>query len=242
MKQAITATIIGVTAIVALACVKFDYQPDVPQVDRTQIENGIAWSQKYLDANLGGRATRLLTVQVRSDADGCGQTVAHAGNGYLCIATGHEVWGQFPDQHEKITSHEYFHHWQEEHRCISSAPVWLMEGMAEYVGYQVIIENGLTSASAVHDYHVGGVTSLEMPPLEDTEQTNAYDVAGIYSLYYLAVEQLTQEVGVSAYRTFCDLVAEGVPWQEAFQHAFHLSPETFYEDFRNRADLSKAPR
>jgi hypothetical protein len=157
----------------------------------------------------------------------------------LCVNTRSAVWQQALQDNPGIAlaviAHEHYHVWQQQLGCLSppwnKEYDWLIEGAATYVGWETAITYGHLSRSWV-DELVQDMQRSERRPgtLASYEGGVAGDAS--YSLAYQAVQQLTQKTGsMSSLNDFCSRVGQGVPWHSAFEQAFGVTPEAFYQAF-----------
>src|SRR5262249_38666878 len=122
-----------------------------------------------------------------------------------------------------------------------ASPAWLIEGMAEYLSYQAVIDRGLARARAVADYQAWAVADggdgLE---LKRVEALGAFQSAGgpIYPLSYLAIQYLVEDGSVGDLDRYFRAVGAGQDWRSAFEDVFGRDVDTFYAAFdRWRRDL-----
>jgi hypothetical protein len=212
---------------------------DVSPNDVSLIQRGIALGTSFVAErlNVTQRSSLIVTISTR---DICGSTASY-GNDRLCFYVAHPVWtSATPQQKVKIAAHEYFHAIQDELGCLSSTgpsfPVWLIEGAAEFFWYEVVVANGLLDEDAVTAFHVNQLHSPDLALLEDYEAS--YGPGPIYSLWYLAARELSDQSGEMALASYCQAVGTGTTWQDAFSEAFGQSVDTFYVVFEAaRQDL-----
>jgi hypothetical protein len=121
------------------------------------------------------------------------------------------------------------------------APLWIDEGIAEYVGFQAVIEAGLVSAQDVEDYNALQVVFADtLPPLSELERPSDFQSqsASVYGLAYLAIKQLIGDRPESIERYY-ERIASGTNWRAAFQSAFRVNPRAFYREFEaSRPDIA----
>jgi hypothetical protein len=210
---------------------QFDIDESVPATERGLISIGIRLADEYAAVELGGAVERPILVQVATEGVCIGGASAV---GYrICFNAASPNWLALePDYLKlKIASHEYFHVWQHELFCYRE-PKWLFEGLAEWFGYRVIVEEGLVEqavASAARQQVLQGAPILE--PLADQEVLYAAPQPNQYALWSFAAERLMVRHSAGAIRGFCAGNREGLRWQEAFEDAFGEPVDDFYASF-----------
>lgn len=144
-----------------------------------------------------------------------------------------------------IIIHEYFHVLQiqladdrvgvADEEIVKRGPRWLIEGSAEYVGWQVLAENGRHSFSdtkADQEAQARSITAF----LQSMETWMGVRAAGElygYSLAFMATDYLMiiSNAEASSLSAFYDAIGSGVMWRDSFQNFFGRSVETFYSEF-----------
>lgn len=211
----------------------------VSDADLSEIRTGTGLAIDYLSAELRGDPQRTVVIEV----------VATSGSGSCCSASGqvisfnitHDQWRRatMSDMErtldrEHTTAHEYVHTWQSAIGYVPrQVPVWLNEGMAEYIGWAALVLGGRTTATDARGRQVNNQATKD-PSLRDILrrcEVQSQICTNAYSLFYLAVEQLTLRAGVAGLRAFCESVASGLTWPSAFSAAFGVPAEDFYVDF-----------
>ena len=160
-------------------------------------------------------------------------------------------------------AHEYFHILQSHYAKGRRSPAWMTEGTATYAGvlYRIatrgITAEQLRHARWRHTRHVTGLEDLELIRLFYPGE------APVYSLAATAVEWLEGRVALDgdgedvapeeagwpdsfteggAYIEYYRLLAAAEEWEEAFQEAYGIAADDFYDVFEAyRSSLYAAP-
>jgi hypothetical protein len=212
--------------------------------DAMFIREGIRLGQDYVQEALGAEIETPTIVNAvpaapRTGADLVGLSTSHS----LVVFTGSDGWEETaPFDRVHVVVHEYMHVVQQELGGDRfGAPLWLDEGIAEYVGFQTVIEAGLVADQDVEDYNALQVLFDDpLPPLDELERPVDFQSqsASVYGLSYLAVKQLIGD-RPDAIRRYYERLDSGANWRAAFQSAFRTNPRTFYQEFEAaRLDLS----
>lgn len=225
----------------AVTAVRFDILAGVTPDDEAVIRNGITAGESWLQRRARGIRSSNVTIRVEPGATSpagscCGLYLSSEGLSIL-IVTGHEVWRSAAstsqgDTRAKIAAHELAHVAQHELGCsrtgITRPPAWFMEGMAEWIGYEVAVEAGWIARSALENTTKIAMTQSVGVSLSQSEQ-------GLGPLNYLifraAFDRLVARSSFDASVAFCNGVGSGSRWQDAFATAFGISIESFYGDF-----------
>ena len=210
----------------------FHIDEAVSSRDQELIRTGIRLAADYLDEAFGGRTRGPILVTISAD-QGASRPAA-AGHGRIAFHTTHPYWQQAPEwRRAQLAAHEYVHSLQLERGCAANTatPLWLVEGTAELVSFHVVIHGGLMTAEQARTYNVAQATTE--PPLTPLRELARHrpEASEVYALYALAVEHLAARDGLLSLRQFCETVAAGQPWSEAFASAFGPTPEAFFEEF-----------
>ena len=150
-------------------------------------------------------------------------------------------------QLKKIMAHELFHTYQYGISSLSlrssldvvpeAGPRWSGEGIAEFFAYKAMDTGGvLDYARQRNSTQPWGFVEHGKyvdKPLKDMETwAGVSDARGnTYSLFLLAAELLASYAGEDALLRFYILMQPGSTWQEAFEQAFRMPVEEFYERF-----------
>lgn len=216
-----------------------DVASGVSPGDAEAIRGAVRLALAFLSDELGFELQQDFTVSVEVSGQDPSCCVTHDAN-YVLIDTAHPVWraaadGEYggEDTRAKIVAHEVVHVYQHQRGCVG-APRWYLEGVAEWLGYRIMIEAGQLSSQASRDYHLGGLQfGVDPGPLSQNEaQANG----SAYSTYYVAVDRLLEQREVDAIRLHCDDVARGVGKDGAFSSAFGIELSEYYESFERYRD------
>ncbi len=221
---------------VAAEEIQFYVSSSIDADDAMYIREGIRLGQDYVTEEIGAEVETQTIVNAvpaapRGNVDLIGLSTSHA----LVLYTESDGWLQAaPFDRVHVVIHEYMHVVQQELAGErSDIPLWIEEGVAEYVGFQAVIDAGLVSAEDVETYNAAQVTfGPVLPPLADVERPRDFQSqpANVYGLSYIAIKQLVGDRPSSINRYY-ERLAAGVNWRAAFQSAFRINPSDFYQEF-----------
>jgi hypothetical protein len=219
--------------------VRFSISDNVTAEDESYVREGISLAEDYLRDTLDAEIDDDLVVNVRDTADPSDDsTLAFANDDFLVVFTGSPYWDTLaPFLRMETVIHEYVHIYQFDALGDSeeSAPMWLIEGMAEYLGFDAMERLGVVDHDAIVDYQAWAVLSsgYEVEHLEDVESVWDYQSAEgpVYSLSYLAVSRLFGELPSPGLERYIEEIQDGATWQEAFPDAFGVEADEFYAEF-----------
>jgi hypothetical protein len=217
------------SAAAQAGAIAFVHQDGVPLQYQQEIEEGALLARDYLF-----RTWNLILPEPLLVTSLAGDGVAgYGGPGSLGFSTGSPVWiDTSATQRIKIAVHEYWH------AAIGSLDPgmgflsWMNEGSAEFFGYAAVIERGLIDpavASAFHQLNV--IYAPGMVSLDRLERGFDFSTGPVYSLAYLAIEQLVLRAGPEAVRDYFELTGSGVDARQAFEEAFGQELDAFYAEF-----------
>ena len=226
-------------ALAASHDVRFSISDDVTAEDEAYVREGISLAEDYLRDTLDAGIDDDLVVNVRDTADPSDDsTLAFANDDFLVVFTGSPYWDTLaPFLRMQTVIHEYVHIYQFDALGDSeeSAPMWLIEGMAEYLGFDAMERLGVVDHDAIVDYQAWAVlaSGYEVERLQDIESVWDYQSAEgpVYSLSYLAVSRLLGDLPSPGLKRYIEDVQDGATWQEAFPDAFGMEADEFYDDF-----------
>jgi hypothetical protein len=209
--------------------VEFRHGEDVPVQYQQEIEEGTYLAKDYLFRTWNLILPRPVVVESLA-SDG---VAGYAGPDYVGFSTGSIVWiDTTARQRIKIAVHEYLHVAQHALGQGARGWAWLAEGSAEYFAYAAVIEAGIVDpndAALFHQFNVAYAPS--MPSIRDLETTMDFSQGPVYSLAYLAVEQLALRSGAEAFRSYFELLGGSATHDDAFREAFGLEASAFYDEF-----------
>ena len=241
--------------------INFDIAPNVPERQEQIIKTGLRIAQDFLDSHLGGGIPEDARSEVTVKIVATGRGNEESGGGVCCTATrwisgvttmrpffdvAHPAWksrtefGTRDANNRKIAVHEYAHNWQEHLGCLSgrSRPrvldAWMIEGSAEFIAYEAMIEDGEWSREEVTELIIRRTRDLDSPLRDLPNRLASY--VGL-----AAVHRLVQSApnSILSLRTLCEEVGDGAFVPEAFETAFGVSLDDFYADFEKyRKELS----
>jgi hypothetical protein len=222
---------------------QFRVAPSVPHSEEEIIVGGLWLAWAFNRAWFGRGTAGTIVVTITSEDGVCGppRTTASGGKGTACFYI-NEVWRTAtPYQKPKIVVHEHVHNLQGEIGCFyPRTPTWFTESMAEYFGYEAVIEAGLVEREPVETIDASVVgRATDLPPLQSYEHHGQLGSEPAYTMFRLAGAQLARIKGSGALLTACERAAQ-TDWPSAFLAAFGLSVEEFYADFAAyRAELGR---
>ena len=114
-----------------------------------------------------------------------------------------------------------------------AGPRWLAEGVAEYLAYRTVSAGGIIDFAAERSARfVEKVRHID-EPLSDMETQTGFSGVGVskYKYSLLAAELLASRTGERALIHYYTLTQPGTTWQGAFESAFGMIVEEFYELF-----------
>jgi Ca2+-binding RTX toxin-like protein len=156
---------------------------------------------------------------------------AEAWDDTISVFTSGEGWSNgAPYFRVKTIAHEYFHLVQyglaRGSDNVISAPLWLLEGSAELVGYGAVAADELYSFSAARSAMRNGAVSLRQT-LDDCSAESGC----AYFLGFLATDRLVTPIGLSALVRFFTVLGNGTDWEDAFSGAFGERVDEFSRRF-----------
>lgn len=217
----------------------FSISGDVSSADESYVREGIAAANDYLLSVFGVSLRHNLAVNIRDTAYRMNPgVIAFAAGEFLVVFTGAPGWEYLsPSLRLRVIFHEFIHIF--EYDMIGgdkeASPMWIIEGIAEYVSFEIVLQLGILKARDVYDAQTWAVSrGLDyMPPLYELENIGDFQNADgpVYSLSYLAIDELAGKDVNGRLRMYFESVASGSTWQAAFLQAFGTEPEEFYERF-----------
>ena len=220
---------------------------DVSAEDAAYVREGIALAEQYVAAELTDISHEELVVNVLASEDTTGlDSIAFSGGTYLAFFTESYGWADVaPFARVQVVVHEYIHAYQYYHSRTryQYLPSWLVEGMAEYLAYDAVIERGLVSAGDVHDVNAWAVSlSPDLPALDDLEDPyDFYAEPGAYSLGHLAVAHLMEGREPADLDRLMKEMRSGQGWKTVFADVFGITEKEFYRSFAKARTALTAP-
>ena len=119
-----------------------------------------------------------------------------------------------------------------------AAPAWLVQGSHSYLTtvYRGWALEASTPEQSIEAHKRGAPSSIRMherPPLADLEDYPTYyaqEVAA-YSLSFMALDWLVERASEASIFEFLATLDDGSDWREAFELAFGITADDFYEQF-----------
>jgi hypothetical protein len=226
----------GVSA--AAPTIAYRFAESVSAADEAYVREGISMAAAYLDEELAGEIRDDLTVRVRNTEHPDNPYIlASAGDDELVVYTGSEMWDTLsPVLRMQVVIHEYVHIYQRDMlgNGYDVSPMWFIEGMAEYVSFNALEEQGLIDPDAVDDFQTWAIAhGGDMPSLEEIEDLERFQSseAPIYSLSHMAVVQLLDDEPAERLETYLEEIDDGAEWRDAFPEAFEIDLDDFYDEF-----------
>jgi len=112
-------------------------------------------------------------------------------------------------------------------------PDWLLEGAAEFIGYQIASDAGKTTMAASRADWIRVASGIS-GPLNGFEAVDGRSSVGnAYHLFALAIDELLKLNGNTprSISRYYQLLSTGVGWPAAFLQAFGMSHDAFYSHF-----------
>ncbi len=231
--------------------VKAEFAKDVTEEDKSFIIQGISSMDFYLNKWFGKSINSESGLRVDTtpdDTPGRGAKVEFE-NGKMVILVGTKAWiwkqqtqlnaVMGGDSHPHVSSHEYVHVYQYQNGCGNSAthvhiaPKWFEEGEAEWLSYKVTQETGWTPTFSISQMLV--TPAKGEPSTLKSHEVDSELTPSSYSMYAMAIDFLMKDRPIKALDDFCANLAggKGMSMPKAFEKAFGITLEKFYEDFEN---------
>ena len=138
----------------------------------------------------------------------------------------------------RVHAHEYFHAIQFHltGRLSKPVPHWMIEGSATYA--EVTYQGYAAPSASPEEWierrttrYASEIGSLDWPELSAPAGDQREHPGLEYSLGFLAVDWLAEQAGEQSIIDFFTTLADEPSWQEAFEPAFGMSVDDFYEEF-----------
>ncbi len=230
------------------ALVKPEFADGITEKDKTFIIQGIGamdfYLQKWFSKSINQPAG--LRVDIVESTENRDKVTIEDGKMVILIGTRDSTWkrntelkNQFGvEAHSRISAHEYVHVYQFHNGCgntatESPAPKWFLEGEAEWLSEKAVQEGGIVPSLSIPQTRLsfakqqtGSLQSFEKPKYDAISVTS-------YSFYTMAVDFLMKDKPIKALDDFCVNLADGkgMSMPQAFEKAFGISLEKFYENF-----------
>lgn len=221
-----------------------EFKSGVDESDEEKMREGFKIMDFYLDEWFSHSITRKSSIIVEAANDDS-KFLEENGKLVFLYRTLSSDW-QLPkqigaqynmDMRSRAAAHEYVHLYQINDGCAhlgreGEKVKWFLEGEAEWLSYKAFDESGnfpyysgwkqLLLSQAVQ-------SEAELKPLQAYEEGT--NLESIYSYFTLAIEFLVKNKDIRALDDFCTNLGKGQELSIAFQNAFGITLDKFYEDF-----------
>jgi len=183
-----------------------------------------------------------ISIDTARNHWGNGQGIAESDLGYAFVNTTSDWWKNASDtERMKVVIHEYLHTIQHDssNKSVGGAvdvvpgagPRWLSEGIAEFLAYLPLVDNGIISYNEIRNHWIGRMIWSDTS-LDTMETWNGF-AANLVNTGFsaLASEFLATKAGVPALITYYQNLKPNTPWQTTFNQTFGISPKEFYQQF-----------
>lgn len=228
--------------------VKAEFANEVTEDDKSFVITGISAMDFYLNKWFGKSINQPAGLRINAgetnSVGGDSQVVLEDGKAVILIATGSSAWkkmiednkygGEFRDW---LSAHEYVHIYQLHNGCVPpdtdwNYPKWFLEGEAEWLTYKVMQEANLISSWSNTQQVFLPRAKQQTGLLKSFEKQKEVDHS-VYPLFAMAIDYLMKNKPIKTLDDFCANLAggKGMSMSEAFEAAFGISLDKFYEDF-----------
>jgi hypothetical protein len=168
-------------------------------------------------------------VDVHFYAKDRGKLLALAAYGDIQVFTKSKAWRLAPAAlRAQVLFHEWYHVLQKTLTVAPPPPVWLIEGSAEWAGFE----------SSVHFHYIPSMSLVREAVARDARQatrpltkTNP-SAPGAYSLYFTGVDYLLKNHGGKKYlREFWKRHRPSRPWKKTFRSVFGIEANSFLKKY-----------
>lgn len=226
-----------------------EFTSDVTEEDKNFAIQGAStmdfYLQKWFDKSID-KPAELQVSAASNDPNGGARVNTESGTAIILIETGNFGWQRQIQSNKEIggewrprlVAHEYVHAYQFQNGCgrvDAENPVvakWFIEGQADWLSYKAAIDAGqlppLTIPQLVTPQAKQVVGSLQS--FEKESPNKSPDFAA-YFLFNMAIDYLMKDRDIKTLDSFCTNIGEGQTGPEAFQNAFGVSLDKFYEEF-----------
>ena len=207
---------------------------DVAEADRARVREGLTHVQQYLVTHFTAAVPANACVDVRT-SNGGPVGSGRMNSGRILLITAPEGWPiaaawSLPS----VVAHEYVHVWQEAIAgpdAFYSSPVWLVEGMAQWIAFNTMAEAGLLPVEDLSCWleRAPGLLRPRLSSLETPEGWRAYLMN--YQVSLEGIDTVVGRAGELGLQSYLTNLGRGENWAEAFEAAFGLAPAAFYRSF-----------
>lgn len=214
--------------------------------DQTLVRDTMNFAVDFLQSTFGRSLQSATTITTSTTAPGCanGGGAAFTGSRTLTICVGNQGWTVHgPVNKQKILIHEAFHLLQFELKWLGNMQPnpgyhWLVEGAAEYVGWQGVAALNLLDFATARGCMLKEVSdyALQQPPglpaLEQLETPQSFQRPGpVYPLSMLGADHLLTGRSIMTLLDYGAALAAGTPAATGFATAFGTGTAAFYPQF-----------
>ena len=229
--------------------VKTEFANDVNEEDKGFVITGVSAMDFYLQKWFGKSTNQPVGLRVDATENTGAQVVIENGKAIILIGTRAEDWKGMIEINKyggewrhRLPAHEYVHVYQFHNGCgrldVENliVPRWFAEGEAEWLSYKAMQGAGLIPSVSIPQMLIprakqetGLLKSFEG---KDFSKGNVVSISQ-YSFFNMAVDYLMKDKPVKALDDFCVNLADGkgMSMPKAFETAFGISLDKFYEDF-----------
>jgi hypothetical protein len=227
--------------------VTFSIGEGVAPEDEMLIREGVRLAQDFLADELGVEVRERTIVNARATTPDDAPLIGMAGMNWVGLYTASEGWRLSPPAYRlHVVVHEFVHVAQ--HELIGGTepvtPLWLDEGLAEYLAYRALASHGLVDPEDVDAIQAFALSyGPWLPGLADLESYEGFQSQDgtVYALAFLATQTLVDALDLGDVTAYYEAIGDGVAWQEAFAAAFGIGPAAFYDAFAQRRAAIVAP-
>ena len=114
-------------------------------------------------------------------------------------------------------------------------PAWLIDGSSRFLTWQAIRDPGPESCDPTRN-RFANLKGLREVPLAELETYAGYYKPGLppHQYGFLAAELLTEQAGIGSIFAYYASLSTGTSWQQAFETAFGITVDEFYQLFEER--------
>lgn len=231
--------------------VKAEFTSSVTEEDKGFVIIGISamdfYLQKWFDKSINQPAgLRVGTAAESTSSESEARVEVEGGKMVILIETGGPIWKQMTELNKyggesrnRVSAHEYVHVYQFHNGCGSTAgdthiaPKWLLEGEAEWLSNKAMHEAGLIPSFGFPQFLLP-FAKQETGLLKSYEKVEKGGLTvSRYTFYTIAVDYLMKGKPKKVLDDFCVSLADGkgMNMPKAFESAFGISLEKFYENF-----------
>ncbi len=202
----------------------------VDPADVELIRESIALAESTFATTLDAKVGRPLTVIVQPGESDRGETYGIYRDDVIEFFTGSQAWSTRSNlERMKGILHEYAHYYLDPTPHLNQRPVWLEEGLAEFLAWRLLDESGLADHTEILAFHAAHIRIW--PTGAQLCSLTPITMSGVaYPLVHLGAAALVENLDLSAIGDYRDSMAQGAPHSEAFETAFQRSEAEFCAD------------